>query len=879
MKTQKHTPMMLQYLGIKADHPDALLLYRMGDFYELFFDDAKEASILLDITLTQRGRSAGEVVPMAGIPVNSVQNYLKKLVSSGRKVAICEQVEPPEGEAPPVKGPMHREVQRVLTPGTLIEEDYLTARHNNFLVCLSPPKKKETSIGMAALDISTGAFQTSALASWDQAFAELSRLNPSEVITPDDWNPLEQLAHELKQTPHAQRWLESPSLVNAWHFDPTQGSLALKKQFNVRSLKGFGIHNCAACQSAAGALIAYCMETQRATLAHLTTLSRVYLDNAMILDEDCRRNLELNHNLRTQQKNTGLIPTIDETITAMGGRMISLWINRPLKDIDAINDRQDVVSWFLAHAETIEQLRTILHSMHDIERLLGRLGVRKANPRAMGRLRDSIKILPELYEILDNPNAPTLLILLKEQLDSHHELNQLLQAALAKKLPAQLSDGGVIRKGFSEELDKVRTLAEESREYLEQLGENERKKTKIPSLKIRFHRTFGYTIEVTNTHKAKVPERYLHKQTMANAVRYVTSELKAHEERLLDSEEKYASMEAQIFTDLCARVAQDIAPLQQTANAIAQLDVLLSFASTAQQHHYCRPKVDHSNVLKITQGRHPVVERSTTETFIPNDLYLDTEKQRLMLVTGPNMSGKSTIMRQAALIVLLAHTGSFVPAQKAHIGLVDRIFTRVGASDDLTGGRSTFMVEMTETAHIINHAGPRSLIILDEIGRGTSTYDGLSIAWAVTEHIHDACRSRTIFATHYHELTTLESLLEGVVNYTAKVKEWEDEVLFLHTIKKGAASRSYGIHVAQIAGLPPKVTQRARQILKQLEKKNGKQQQPLEIPEKQEEVPPPQQAPFIPPEEPALKALKELDPDQLTPRQALETLYRIHELL
>ncbi|MBF0400951.1 MAG: DNA mismatch repair protein MutS [Magnetococcales bacterium] len=878
-----HTPMIAQYLTIKAEHPDALLFYRMGDFYELFFEDAKRAAPLLDITLTQRGQSGGQPVPMAGVPVRSVESYLRKAIEAGCRVAICEQMEPP-GQG---KGPVQREVRRIITRGTLTEADLLAPRANNFLVALAPEavvvRKQRAGLaggdgagmGLAALDLSTGEFQVGEPGRWDQVMAAISALDPAEVIIPEGWEPPVELADRY------------PMLTRrgGWEFDPPQAAALLRQQFKTQSLLAFDIEHAPCCQAAAGALIAYCRETQKGALHHITGLTRTRGDDFLVLDDTCRRNLEINANLLDGKRHNSLLGVMDTALTAAGSRLLARWLNRPLQQVDAIAARQDGVAWLLAQHEQREGIRGLLRGVHDLERLLGRIAMGRASPRDMGALRATLGCLPALLGLLEGGRrlepVPMVIGLVREGLSGHEGLWERLQGVLADELPALLRDGGVIRSGVDVELDRVRELALDGKGFLLRLEEQERQETGIGSLKIRHHRTFGYSIEVSHSQRDKVPYRYQQTQTMTNACRYVTPELKEYEEQILNAEERLAVLEAELFERLMQEVAGQVAVLQQAAAALATLDVLASFAETAYQRHYRRPEVNGGSLISIRAGRHPVVEAAlAVGSFVPNDTVLDIGERRVALITGPNMAGKSTYMRQVALIVLLAHTGSFVPAHEAVIGITDRIFTRVGASDDLAGGRSTFMVEMTETAHILHHAGPRSLVLLDEIGRGTSTLDGLAIAWAVIERMHGSCRSRTLFATHYHELTELERLTPGVVNYTVEVKDDMVQPLFLHTIIRGAADRSYGIHVAELAGLPKPVIERAREVLLQLESANAvnKSSRPLVSPPRK---PVPRQLSLFadPLSEPVISELVAVDPNELTPRQALEVLFRLKALL
>ncbi|MBF0455052.1 MAG: DNA mismatch repair protein MutS [Magnetococcales bacterium] len=869
--TPKHTPMIAQFLAIKAEHPDALLFYRMGEFYELFFDDALTAAPILDIILTSRGKSGGQPIPMAGVPVHRLDSYLKIAVEAGHKVAICEQMEPP-GKG---KGPVRREVLRVVTSGTLTEESLLNPRSNNFLVAIAPPSKKSGSPALAALDLSTGQFQVGEPGSWELTSASLSGLNPVEVVAPEGWSCPQEI----------MSWQHRITRRPGWEFDRDQAVERIKKHFNVAVLEGFGIADSPLCQRAAGALIAYCQETQRGALSHITALSRTLSDQFMVLDDNCRRNLEINGALRDGGRKGSLLGVLDETATAMGSRLMTQWLNRPLQQVAEILARQEGVEWLLTgNPLARERIREVLQRVRDLERLLSRIALGRAAPRDFGALRLTLEQLPVLADNLSGDDLPAILRQVKRCLDGHERLLTLLQSVLADNLPVALKEGGVIRVGYHAELDRLRDLSGGGKKGLADLERQEREKTGIPSLKVKYHRTFGYTLEVTNVHKERVPYSYQHKQTMANAIRYTTPELKEFEEQIFDAEERLHLLEAELFDTLSQEVATHAASLQQTAVGLATLDVLATFAQTAEQRDFHRPEVNEESVIHIQQGRHPVVEALLCEEpFVPNDLRLDTHDNRLSLITGPNMAGKSTFMRQVALIVLMAHTGSFVPASKAVVGLTDRIFTRVGAADDLAGGRSTFMVEMTETAHILHHATTRSLVVLDEIGRGTSTFDGLSIAWAVVERIHGVCRSRTLFATHYHELTELARLKPGIVNYTVEVKESSRRILFLRTIVPGAASSSYGIHVAELAGLPREVIRRAREVLSQLEEAEQKKPAPSSAKKASQAeayVEPTQLSLFMEaPPEPALSELKALDPDDLTPRQALEALYRLKKLL
>ncbi|NGZ07337.1 MAG: DNA mismatch repair protein MutS [Magnetococcales bacterium] len=864
MTTSAHTPAMAQYLAIKAAHPGMLLFYRMGDFYELFFEDAKEAAEVLEVALTHRGVSAGQPVPMAGIPVRALDEYLRKAVLAGHKVAICEQMEPPGAN----KGPLRREVVRVVTRGTLTEELLLAPRQDNFLVAVAPPpvrsgnRIKNAEPAVAALELSTGQFQVASPGSWDATAAALSALNPAEILLPRGW----ELPEELRTL-----WPERITRRPEWEFDPHQAATSLKEQFRTSTLEGFGIADAPSCIAAAGALIQYCQETQKAALLHVSGLTRTRVSEVMILDENCRRNLEINATLRTGERRGSLLGTLDVTVTPMGGRMLAQWLNHPLQDLEQIRARQLSVQWLLEHHTARETIRSELKGIHDLERLTGRVAMGRASPRDLGAIRDSLVKLPHLVAQLPT-SAP--LGEVASQLAEHEALCHHLSTTLTDTPPLRLQDGAIIQDGVHADLDHARRLAVDGKGVLAELEKREKERLGISALKVKYHQSFGYTLEVPRTQTAKVPYDYRIQQTMTNTVRYVTPELKELEEEILHAEERVAQLEAELLSELMAQVRAATPGLQQSARALATLDVLVAFAHQAERHHYCCPDVNSGHGIHIRAGRHPVVEQADGAGFTPNDTDLEAEEQRVALITGPNMGGKSTFMRQTALIALLAHCGSFVPAAEARIGRIDRIFTRVGAADDLAGGQSTFMVEMTETSYILNHATARSLVILDEIGRGTSTLDGLSIAWAVIERIHSSIRCRTLFATHFHELTQLERLLPGLFNLTVAIQEHAGQTLFLHTIRPGAADRSYGIHVAQLAGLPRSVIERATEILARLESASPEQRTPSHPIQTKKQL-----SLFHDPDPQVIREIKALDIDSFTPRQALEALYRLRKMV
>ncbi|MBF0422665.1 MAG: DNA mismatch repair protein MutS [Magnetococcales bacterium] len=867
---ENHTPMMAQYWEIKNQHADALLFYRMGDFYELFFDDAKIASEILDIALTTRGKTAGEDIPMAGIPFRNLDQYLKKAVVAGYKVAICEQMESPGAS----KGPVKREVLRVVTRGTLTEEGLLDPGANNHLVSVVAPGGREEGPALGCLDLSTGEFRVALADSWDHGAGLISAWRPSEILMPQGWQ-----APELFQA-----WMDKVTWRPVWEFDRQQARRVLLEHFQVVSLEGFGLERSQTGQAAAAALIAYCRESQKDSLNHIQAMSVMVSGEWMVLDDDCRRNLEINASLREGGRQGSLMGVLDATVTAMGGRLLSQWLNYPLQDRQAIGRRQDGVSWLLDHGMERERVREQLKNVRDLERLLGRIVLRRASPRDLGSLRDTLVVLPRLLALLDVvQELPVILQEVRDGIGGYEALQERLLAALVDVLPAAPKDGEVFRPGFNPDLDRLRDLAGGGRDSLMRLESEERQKTGIPSLKIKFHRTFGYTIDITHAHKDKVPYHYQPRQTMVGSTRYTTPELKEFEAQILDAEDRLALLEGELLENLLREVGAFVGDLQRSARRLAVLDGLTSFAHVAFERHYCRPVIHEGDEIRIVRGRHPVVEAFTRTDFIGNDALLNREHQRIALITGPNMSGKSTFMRQVALIVLMAHTGSFVPAQEANIALTDRILTRIGATDDLAGGRSTFMVEMTETAYILHHASVRSLVILDEIGRGTATHDGLAIAWAVVEFLHASGRGLVLFATHFHELTVLEQRLPGVVNHTVEVREADGRPLFLHTIVPGAADQSYGVHIAELAGLPVLVTERAWEIFNQFrERERGVDRPPVKpVPSRRKRVVVPGQMSLFPApgESEIVTILNDLNPDTLSPRQALEVIYRLKGLL
>jgi DNA mismatch repair protein MutS len=842
--------MLKHWREVKARHPGTILFYRVGDFYEMFHEDAELAARVLAITLTSRG----DGVPLAGVPVKAAADYLRQLIGAGHRVAICEQVEDPKL----ARGLVRREVVETVTPGALLQEGWLAGGKNNFLVALSADARR---IGLAAIDLSTGEFLLEALDAGETAEA-LGRLGPAEVVMPA----------ELESLP-ADGVLRT--VRERWEFDPELAREELARRFALASLDGLGIGpDDAPALGAAGALLRYLAELQPAGLPHLARPVVRRSDTLLWLDEMTRRNLELVEPLRTGARGCTLLETIDATVTPMGGRLLRQWLLSPLRDPAAIDYRLDAVEALVRDGRGRARLREALDGVRDVERLAGRAAAGRATPRELGALRDSFLRLPDVSEALSALAAPPALADAADELDLLTDLAGELSQALEERPPAALADGGVIRHGYDTELDEVRALRDGGRQYIASLQQRERERTGIPSLKVGFNKVFGYYLEVTNAHAARVPADYERRQTLAGAERYVTPELKDYEARVLGAEDRMAAREAELFGALRAAVGQAIGRIQRSARVLARLDVWTALADRAVAGDYVRPTLHNGFDLVLRESRHPVIERlMPRESFIPNDARL-TEAERVALVTGPNMAGKSTILRQIGLCVVLAQMGAFVPAAEASIGVVDRLFTRVGASDNLARGQSTFMVEMSETSAILHNAGPRSLVLLDEIGRGTSTYDGVAIAWAVTEHLHDRVGCKTMFATHYHELMQLPERLQHARNYNVAVRETGDTVVFLHRLVPGGTDRSYGIHVAQLAGLPDGVVRRAREILGALEGEH--RMVPGAPPEAARD--PGQLALFAdgtapdPTPDPTIEELRLLDVNALTPLEALNRL-------
>ncbi|MDO9333970.1 MAG: DNA mismatch repair protein MutS [Dehalococcoidales bacterium] len=848
------TPIRQQYLRIKRKYPQAIVLFRLGDFYETFDEDAKTTSRELEIVLTSREMGKGNKVPMAGIPYHAIDNYLAKLINRGYKVAICEQITKP-GET---KGIVQREVIRVVTPGTVIEPGLLESKKNNYLLSLVAD---ETMAGIAYVDITTSQFATTQLPI-NRVRTELERLKPSEVIIAQDAE-----LPDIGLTP-------PPTKVDNYWFDGEVARQALFEHFGVTTLEGYGCAHLPLAIRAAGAIIHYLEETQKGALAQLSRLSTYSTDSFMALDNQAQTNLEI-FRAATGAYKGSLLSVIDQTKTAMGGRLLKRWLSQPLLDIKELTKRQDAIAWFVEQTLARARLITLLNQTADIERLINRIAGGNALPIELIALRRTLENLPEVLEILSS--GASSIDWLKDSLKLHPEVIELISRALVDEPSNSIGEGGVIRAGFSEELDHIRSVSTNARQYLAGLERTEQEKTGIKSLRIGYNRVFGYYIEVSKSNLAQVPQTYIRKQTLANGERYFTPELKEYESTILNAKERINELETALFQQVCKQVSGFRQSILTLADALSHLDVFSSLAEVAVRNSYHRPQLTEDDEIIITQGRHPVVERSLTDTaFVPNDTRLSNKDMQVIILTGPNMAGKSTYLKQVALIVLLAQIGSFVPAESATIGLVDRIFTRIGAREDLVSGQSTFMIEMVETANILNNATPRSLLILDEIGRGTSTYDGLSIARAVAEYIHNHPRlgAKTLFATHYHEMVQLADYLPRVRNFNVAVKEERGEVIFLRKIIPGGVDRSYGIHVAKLAGLPRSVVHRAQEVLDELETENGQQSQIGRKRGKKETV---QQMPMFVEKSPVLEELSKLEIDSLTPLEALTKLYELQK--
>ncbi len=873
------TPMMQQYMETKNQYKDCILFYRLGDFYEMFFEDAITASRVLEITLTGKNCGLEERAPMCGVPHHSVEGYLNRLVQNGYKVAICEQMEDPKQ----AKGIVRREVVRIVTPGTNLNTQALDATKNNYIMCIV---YLDDHFGLSIADVTTGDYFVTELDSARKLQDEIAKYAPSEIICNESLYvsgfDLEDLKNRLGITIYA---------LDAWYFDDDACTKVLKEHFKVAAMQGLGIGDYTSGMIAAGALLQYLYETQKNALTHLTSIKSYSSGKYMLLDSSSRRNLELCETLREKQKRGSLLWVLDKTKTAMGARMLRSYVEQPLIQKTEIIDRLNAVEELKNDTITREELREYLAPVYDLERLISKITYQSANPRDLIAFKSSLEMLPHIKCILGDAQTP-LLRSIYEELDTLEELCQLIQCAIEEEPPLAMKEGGIIKSGYNEDVDRLRNAKTEGKTWLAQVEEDEREKTGIKNLRIKYNKVFGYYLEVTNSYKDLVPDYYMRKQTLTNAERYITPKLKELEDMILGAEDKLYALEYELYCGIRETIAREVVRVQQTAKALAKIDVFTSLAYVAERNNFVKPEINEKGVIDIKNGRHPVVEKMIpNEMFIENDTYLDDKKNRIAIITGPNMAGKSTYMRQTALIVLMAQLGSFVPAESANIGIVDRIFTRVGASDDLASGQSTFMVEMTEVANILRNATSKSLLILDEIGRGTSTFDGLSIAWAVVEHISNKrlLGAKTLFATHYHELTELEGKLDSVNNYCIAVKERGDDIVFLRKIVKGGADKSYGIQVAKLAGVPDTVIQRAKEIVNELVEADittrirdisVQTNEPAKKRKKYDDVDLAQISLFdTVKDDDVLQELKEIDVAHLTPMDALNTIYRLQNKL
>jgi DNA mismatch repair protein MutS len=847
----QHTPLMRQFFAAKAEYPDILLFFRMGDFYELFYDDARRAAKLLDITLTQRGQSAGAPIPMAGVPYHAAEGYLARLVALGESVAICEQI----GDPAASKGLVERKVVRIITPGTVTDEALLEERRDTLLMALS---RSRGGFGLAWADLAGGRFLVSEVGSEDALAAEIARLDPAELLLPDEdgWPPFLQAQRGLRRR-------------GPWHFDADSARRALLRFFGLHDLTAFGIEERPLAVAAAGALLHYVEETQKQQLPHLTGIAVEEASDSIALNAATRRHLELDQRIDGRSEHT-LVGVLDSTITPMGGRLLRRWIHRPLRRRELLRQRHHAVGT-LRESALHESLREALRGVGDVERILARVALRSARPRDLSTLRDALLAVPALRQALTAPGIDSPgLSALSEALGDHAATAGLLQRAILPQPPVLLRDGGVIADGFDAELDRYRSLSADADSFLAELELRERESTGIGALKVGYNRVHGYYIELGKAHAEKVPTHYTRRQTLANAERYITEELKQFEDQVLSARDRSLTREKALWESLLDSLNAELAHLKQCAQSLAELDVMCGFAERAEALDWSAPELVEEPGVAIEDGRHPVVEAVRAEPFEPNSLQLGPER-RLLVLTGPNMGGKSTYMRQAALIALLAHIGSFVPARSARIGPIDRILTRIGAGDDLARGQSTFMVEMAETSYILHHATPQSLVLMDEIGRGTSTYDGLALARACALQLARVNRAMTLFATHYFELTELAAPGNGIANAHLDAVEHGDKLVFMHAVKDGPANRSFGLQVAALAGLPKSVIAEAREVLAELE--SGSRPSP------KREPPSPQLSLFAAAPSALEQAVKDLDPDSLSPREALETLYRLKKLI
>jgi DNA mismatch repair protein MutS len=859
------TPLMKQYYNIKTKHPDAILLFRVGDFYETFGEDAIRTSEILGITLTRRANGSASFVELAGFPYHALDTYLPRLVRAGQRVAICEQLEDPKLAKKIVK----RGIIELVTPGVLLNENVLNHKENNFLAAVHIDKK---IAGVAFLDISTGEFLTSE-GTVEYIDQMLSNFQPKEVL-------FEKGKKDLFLDYFGPKFYTFK--LDDWIFTQEAANDRLLKQFETSSLKGFGVQNLNFGIIAAGAILYYLDITQHEQLGHITSLARIEENRYVWLDKFTIKNLELFHSPYEGAKT--LIDVMDRTISPMGGRLLKRWLSLPLKDIQPVNERLDVVQYFVENSESKDEIAGLIRHIGDLERLISKVAVNRINPREVVQLKRALKAIEPLCELC-NKSGCLPLIKIAEQLNPCKSIADKIDRELNNDPPVQLNKGNAIASGISGELDELRKILYSGKDYLAELQTRESERTGITSLKVSFNNVFGYYIEVRNTHKDKVPAEWIRKQTLVSAERYITEELKEYESKIFGAEEKIISLETKLFTDLVLAILEYIPPIQLDSALIARLDCLQSFAVISAENNYVRPVLNDTRILDVSEGRHPVIEKQLAagESYVPNDLILDTEDQQIIILTGPNMSGKSALLRQTALIVLMAQTGCFVPAKAANIGMVDKIFTRVGASDNISLGESTFMVEMNETASILNNLSDRSLVLLDEIGRGTSTYDGISIAWAMVEYLHEnKLRAKTLFATHYHELNEMENSFQRVKNYNVSIKELNNKVIFLRKLKRGGSEHSFGIHVARMAGMPRSVVRRADEILKELEQSHDKKEltKPIAGLAGHREG---MQLSIFQLDDPVLKQIRdeilEIDIDNLTPVEALNKLYNIKKLL
>lgn len=872
--TSPLTPMMQQYFKMKEEHPGSILFFRLGDFYEMFFEDAQKASGILNIALTAREAGPGQKAPMCGIPFHAAESYISKLLSAGFKVSICEQVEDPKA----ARGLVKRQVIRTITPGTVVEGGVIADKKNNFLASIV---YDEDRLGLAVLDITTGEFRVTELKTPEELIRELNRIHPCECLAAksltEEGNLLKEISREWPQM------MVTP--VEDWKYDFQTCQNLLREHFHTQSLDGFGCRDMGPGVMAAGMALSYVKETLGNPVDHVTRLISYERNDFLLLDKNSQRNLELLERLHSDEGSKGtLFWVLDQTRTSMGSRLLQEWIIHPLIDIEEIHKRQEGIEELTRLGLEMGQLRESLGEVRDLERLLSRIHCGVANARDLVALRLSLEALPALREHLRSFQS-TMIGDVRNHLVDLDSLICLIKQAIVEEPPMTLKEGGLIRSGYDVSLDELRKIAHSGKDWIVQLQKKEIDRTGIKSLKVGYNRVFGYYIEVRNPNLEQVPQDYIRKQTLANAERFITEELKHYEEKILGAQGKIEELEYEIFVKIRDEVKKDTQAIQQIAQAIARLDVLISLGLVAMKNDYVRPEINDSDLIQIEEGRHPVIEQmAQSDRFVPNDTLLDGHENQILIITGPNMAGKSTYLRQVALIVLMAQMGSFVPAKNASIGLVDQIFTRIGASDELSRGQSTFMVEMNETANILNHATQRSLVILDEIGRGTSTFDGISIAWSVAEYLHHnpEVKARTLFATHYHELTDLELTLSGVKNYNVLVREWNDKIVFVRKIARGGADKSYGIHVARLAGLPKRVIERAKDILVCLE--DGVLQ-PQEMPgypsaysaSANTALDPHQLSLFSPREKDFTDALKAIDIDDLRPIEALLKLKELKE--